>query len=103
MKAFSKQGKACLCQVPRSQRRTQLPSHGCKYCSCHGCNPIDMRKNKREELKERLRKGQSSFRDEKAKLKRIIDSEEEDFVSEDGWAQVRGELGREVHRLLCML
>ena len=62
-----------------------------------------MRKNKREELKDKLRKGQSSFRDEKAKLKRIIDSEEEDFVSEDHWAQTRNELARQVHKLLVML
>jgi len=57
MKAFSKLGKACLCQVPKAQRRTQLPIHGCKYCGCGGCNPIDMRKNKREELKDKLKRG----------------------------------------------
>jgi len=56
MKAFSKQGKACLCQVPRGQRRTGLPPHGCKYCGCHGCNPIDIRKNKRQELREAFKR-----------------------------------------------
>jgi len=35
MKAFSKQGKACLCQVPRSQRRTLLADKGCKFCGCY--------------------------------------------------------------------
>lgn len=32
MKAFSSLKKACLCQVPLKQRRTQLPQSGCKYC-----------------------------------------------------------------------
>ena len=36
-------------------------------------------------------------------MKRIIDSEEEDFVSEDHWAQTRNELARQVHKLLVML
>jgi hypothetical protein len=47
MKAFSKTGKSCLCQVPRLQRRATLPSNGCKYCECKGCNPIDIRRDKR--------------------------------------------------------
>jgi hypothetical protein len=47
MKAFSKTGKSCLCQVPRLQRRATLPVNGCKYCGCKGCNPIDIRRDKR--------------------------------------------------------
>ncbi len=47
MKAFSKTGKSCLCQVPRLQRRATLPTQGCKYCGCKGCNPIDIRRDKR--------------------------------------------------------
>eukprot|EP00357_Protocruzia_adherens_P027802 CAMPEP_0115042014 /NCGR_PEP_ID=MMETSP0216-20121206/46014_1 /TAXON_ID=223996 /ORGANISM="Protocruzia adherens, Strain Boccale" /LENGTH=352 /DNA_ID=CAMNT_0002424049 /DNA_START=9 /DNA_END=1068 /DNA_ORIENTATION=- len=39
MKAFSNNGKACLCQVPRMVRRGPLPPDGCKICKCHGCNP----------------------------------------------------------------
>jgi len=47
MKAFSKSGKSCLCQVPRLQRRATLPINGCKFCGCKGCNPIDIRRDKR--------------------------------------------------------
>jgi hypothetical protein len=41
MKAFSKSGKSCLCQVPKEVRQTKLPTEGCKICSCKGCNPRD--------------------------------------------------------------
>ena len=41
MKAFSKTGKSCLCQVPKEVRKTRLPVDGCKICSCTGCNPRD--------------------------------------------------------------
>jgi hypothetical protein len=41
MKAFSKTGKSCLCQVPKEVRKTKLPLEGCKICSCKGCNPRD--------------------------------------------------------------
>jgi hypothetical protein len=41
MKAFSKSGKSCLCQVPKEVRKTSLPVEGCKICSCTGCNPRD--------------------------------------------------------------
>ena len=41
MKAFSKTGKSCLCQVPKEVRKTKLPVEGCKICSCTGCNPRD--------------------------------------------------------------
>jgi hypothetical protein len=41
MKAFSKSGKSCLCQVPKEVRKTRLPTEGCKICSCTGCNPRD--------------------------------------------------------------
>lgn len=56
MKAFSKTGKSCLCQVPRMQRRATLPINGCKICTCKGCNPIDIRRDKRQELKNNLQK-----------------------------------------------
>ena len=56
MKAFSKSGKSCLCQVPRMQRRATLPANGCKFCGCKGCNPIDIRRDKRQELKNNLQK-----------------------------------------------
>ncbi len=41
MKAFSKTGKSCLCQVPKEVRKTKLPLEGCKICGCTGCNPRD--------------------------------------------------------------
>ncbi len=41
MKAFSKSGKSCLCQVPKNVRKTKLSSEGCKICACTGCNPKD--------------------------------------------------------------
>jgi hypothetical protein len=41
MKAFSKSGKSCLCQVPKEVRKTALPEEGCKICFCTGCNPQD--------------------------------------------------------------
>eukprot|EP01017_Pseudomicrothorax_dubius_P039466 TRINITY_DN6059_c0_g5_i2.p1 TRINITY_DN6059_c0_g5~~TRINITY_DN6059_c0_g5_i2.p1 ORF type:complete len:391 (-),score=84.12 TRINITY_DN6059_c0_g5_i2:80-1204(-) len=40
-KAFSRSGRACLCQVPNAVRKTPLPGDGCKFCGCHGCNPED--------------------------------------------------------------
>lgn len=36
MKAFSRNKKSCLCQVPKHHRRSQLPPSGCKFCNCHG-------------------------------------------------------------------
>lgn len=99
MKAFNKSGKACLCQVPRNQRRTSLPYDGCKFCKCLGCNPIDIRKNKREELKDKLKRGHSTFRDEKSKLERIIDSEDEEFDRFDPMTHARRELSRQVQNL----
>ena len=44
MKAFSKNNKSWLCQVPRDLRRTQLPPSGCKFCNWQGCNPVDFKK-----------------------------------------------------------
>lgn len=43
MKAFSRTNKACLCQVPKEVRQTELPVTGCKYCNCMGCHPEDRR------------------------------------------------------------
>ncbi|CAI2379385.1 unnamed protein product [Moneuplotes crassus] len=41
MKAFTKSKKSCICQVPKDDRRSHLPSSGCKFCGCNGCNPLD--------------------------------------------------------------
>ena len=36
MRAFSKSGKSCLCQVPKYERKYILPDKGCNFCGCHG-------------------------------------------------------------------
>jgi len=36
MRAFSKNGKSCLCQVPKMERNYTLPEKGCHICECHG-------------------------------------------------------------------
>jgi hypothetical protein len=36
MRAFSKSGKSCLCQVPKYERKFTLPDKGCNFCGCHG-------------------------------------------------------------------
>jgi hypothetical protein len=38
MRAFSKSGKSCLCQVPKYERKFTLPDKGCNFCGCHGIN-----------------------------------------------------------------
>ena len=79
MKAFSKTGKSCLCQVPHKERKFQLPENGCIYCGCKGCNPIDVRFVERKEKKNLL------FQDKNIlhKNKRILDSDDEDLKIKD--------------------
>ena len=36
MRAFSKSGKSCLCQVPKFERKYTLPDNGCNFCGCNG-------------------------------------------------------------------
>jgi len=36
MRAFSKTGKSCLCQVPKFERKYILSEKGCNFCGCHG-------------------------------------------------------------------
>jgi hypothetical protein len=40
MRAFSKSGKSCLCQVPKYERKFTLPEKGCNFCGCHGNNNL---------------------------------------------------------------
>jgi len=47
MKAFSESRRSWLCQVPKFDRRSQLPSSGCKFCAWQGWNPVDIRGEKR--------------------------------------------------------
>jgi hypothetical protein len=76
MKSFSKSGKSCICQVPKAQRRTSLSSNGCKFCGCHGCNPVDIIKQKRKEMKTKLM-NEGLYRDSKIR-QRLLDSDDED-------------------------
>ena len=75
MRAFSKNGKSCLCQVPKSERKNTLPEKGCNFCGCHGCNPIDVRKDKRLELKKKLKENKHF----NYKNQRLLDSDDEDL------------------------
>ena len=80
MKAFSKNGKSCLCQVPRKERKFHLPENGCNYCGCKGCNPIDVKYNERMAQKSIL------FKDKgiNHKNQRILDSDDENLkIKED--------------------
>jgi len=76
MKAFSKSGKSCLCQVPKNQRRAVLPPTGCKYCNCKGCNPADVIKQKRQELKTKLK--QDGFGKFSRKHQRLLESDDDE-------------------------
>ncbi len=45
MKAFSKTGRSCLCQVPHRDRKNALPPSGCIICGCHGYSLIIIKTN----------------------------------------------------------
>ena len=79
MKAFSKNGKSCLCQVPRKERKFHLSENGCNYCGCKGCNPLDIKINERKIEKSKLYQDKSIF----YKNQRILDSEDEDLKVKD--------------------
>ena len=93
MKAFSKLGKSCLCQVPRLQRRATLPINGCKFCGCRGCNPIDIRRDKRQDIK-RILKDQGKYY---SKRQRLLDSDDEEllqFTDADKWNPQKKEFSK---------
>ena len=75
MRAFSKTGKSCLCQVPKSERKYTLSEKGCNFCGCHGCNPIDVRKDRRSEMKRQLREDKNL----QYKNQRLLDSDDEEL------------------------
>ena len=80
MKAFSKNGRSCLCQVPRKERKFHLAESGCNYCRCKGCNPIDVKYNERRAQKNLL------YNDKGINYKnqRILDSDDENLkIKED--------------------
>ena len=75
MRAFSKTGKSCLCQVPKKERKYALQDKGCNFCGCNGCNPIDVKKEKRKEIKYQLQNDKNIM----YKKQRIIDSDDEEL------------------------
>ena len=79
MKAFSKNGKSCLCQVPKKERKFHLPEKGCNYCGCKGCNPSDVKYNERLEQKNLLYQDKSINH----KNQRILDSDDENLKIND--------------------
>ena len=79
MKAFSSNGKSCLCQVPIRERRLKLPEEGCNYCGCKGCNPIDIKHNERIGQKRILIQDRTITH----KNERILDSEDESLQIND--------------------
>ena len=79
--------------MPRQQRRATLPPAGCKICGCKGCNPIDIRKDKRQELKNNLQKEGKLI----SKRQRLLDSDDEDLEMNtrfDDWNKARKEFGQ---------
>jgi hypothetical protein len=103
MKAFSKNGKSCLCQVPRLQRRATLPASGCKFCECKGCNPIDIRRDKRQEIKNKLKKDAGGKYH--SKRQRLLDSDDEELLmmnEYDDWNKARREFQAMMANLAAM-
>ncbi len=80
-----------MCQVPRLQRRSTLPTKGCKFCGCKGCNPIDIRRDKRQEIKKKLKDEGKYY----AKRQRVLDSDDEELLlynEMDNWVKTKKEL-----------
>lgn len=79
MKAFNKNGRSCLCQVPKSERRFHLPEKGCNFCGCTGCNPVDVKRAQRNELKRKYLEDKNfAYKNE-----RLLDSEDEELRIHD--------------------
>lgn len=79
MKAFNKNGRSCICQVPKNERRYLLPEKGCHICGCQGCNPSDVRKNQRSDLKRQYKED----RNFPFKNQRLLDSDDEELKIND--------------------
>ena len=75
MRAFSKSGKSCLCQVPKFERKYTLPEKGCNFCGCRGCNPADVRKEVRRSRKREFMEDKNIL----YKKQRILDSDDEEL------------------------
>jgi hypothetical protein len=100
MRAFSKTGKSCLCQVPKSERKYTLSEKGCNFCGCHGCNPIDVRKDKRSEMKRLLREDKNL----QYKNQRLLDSDDDELKINikdvDSWNFKKKEFLEEMQKIL---
>jgi hypothetical protein len=103
MRAFSKSGKSCLCQVPKYERNYTLPEKGCNFCGCNGifffkliigCNPVDVRREKRKEQKKQLKDDKNIL----YKKQRLLDSDDEDLkvynIDADEWNNKRKDFER---------
>lgn len=65
--------------------------NGCKYCGCKGCNPIDIRRDKRNEMKLKLKKEGKYTQ----KRQRLLDSDDEELslgTDADQWLKQKTEL-----------
>jgi hypothetical protein len=93
MKAFSKNGKSCLCQVPKKERKYHLPEKGCNYCGCKGCNPSDVKCYERLEQKNLLYQDKSINH----KNQRILDSDDENLKINDNDVDYYNMEKKEIH------
>jgi hypothetical protein len=81
------------------QRRATLPINGCKFCFCKGCNPIDIRRDKRQEIKNNLKKEGKLL----MKRTRLFDSDDEELNLEnkyDEWNKAKKELATTMQTLM---
>ena len=84
--------------MPRLQRRATLPINGCKLCNCNGCNPIDIRRDKRNEIKNNLQKEGKLVK----KRQRLLDSDDEELPMSnkfDEWNKARKDFGVMIQNL----
>lgn len=69
-----------------------MPANGCKYCFCKGCNPMDIRRDKRQEIKNSLKREGKINRNQ-----RLFDSDDEELMLEnqfDNWNRSRKLFGQ---------
>ena len=72
--------------------------NGCKICGCKGCNPIDVRRDKRNEIKSNLQKEGKLIN----KRTRLLDSDDEDLPMRnkfDEWNKAKKDFGVMIQNL----